>query len=103
MFLDGNYLQEYSVSAEVPSCFILSPALFLQYINDLPNNVICNIAIYVDDSTIYYKASKWYYHQQQLELASELESDLRDTGLEQKVACWFQCWKNLTRFVLPVQ
>ena len=26
---------------------------------------------------------------QQLELASELESDLRDTGLGQKVACLF--------------
>ena len=26
--------------------------------------------------------------------ASELESDLLDTGLGQEVACWFQCWKT---------
>ena len=36
---------------------------------------------------------------QQLELASELVSDLWDTGLGQEVACWFQCWKNSTSFV----
>ena len=36
---------------------------------------------------------------QQLELASELESDLGDTGLGQEVACRFQCWENSTGFV----
>ena len=30
--------------------------------------------------------------------ASELESDLQDTGLEQEEACWFQCWKNSNSF-----
>ena len=38
---------------------------------------------------------------QQLELASELESDLRDT-VDKEVACWFQCWENPTGFVWPV-
>ena len=28
---------------------------FLSYINDLPDNVICNIAICVDDTTLYSK------------------------------------------------
>ena len=58
---------------------ILRPTLFLLYINDLPDDVICNIAIYADDTTLYskyYQASDLW---QQLELASELESDLRDT------------------------
>ena len=58
---------------------ILSPTLFLLYINDLPDNVICNITIYADDTTLYSKcdqASDWW---QQLELASEVESDLRGT------------------------
>ena len=36
---------------------------------------------------------------EQLELASELKSDLRDTVLGQEMACWFQCWKSLTGFV----
>ena len=34
---------------------ILGSTLFLLYINDLPEDVICNIAIYTDDSTLYFK------------------------------------------------
>ena len=37
--------------------FFKSPTLFLLYINDLPDNVICNIAIYADD-TIYSKCDQ---------------------------------------------
>ena len=33
-------------------------ALFLLYINDLPNDVICNIAICVDDTTLYSKCDQ---------------------------------------------
>ena len=47
--------------------------------NDLPDNVICNIAIYADDTTLYSNCSQASDLWQQLELASELESDLRDT------------------------
>ena len=36
---------------------------------------------------------------QQLELTSESESDLQDTGLVQEVACSFHCWKNSTCFI----
>ena len=52
---------------------------FLLYINDLPDDVICNIAIYADDTTLYSNCDQASDLWQQLELASELESDLRDT------------------------
>ena len=58
---------------------ILSPTLFLLYINDLPDDVICNIAIYADDTTLYSKCDQASDLWQQLELASELERDLRET------------------------
>ena len=77
--LDGKSSQEYPVNAGVPQRSTLGPTLFLLYINDLPDDVICNIAIYADDTTLYFKCSQASDLWQQLELASELESDLRDT------------------------
>ena len=50
--LDGKSSQEYLVNVGVPQGFILGPTLFLLYINDLPDDVICNIAIYADDTTL---------------------------------------------------
>ena len=76
MVLDGKSSQEYPVNAVVPRGSILGRTLFLLYINDLPDNVICDFAIYADDTTLFDQASDLW---QQLELASELESDLRDT------------------------
>ena len=43
--------------------------------------------MYADDTTIYSKYDQASDLCQQLELASELESDLQDTGLRLEVAC----------------
>ena len=51
--LDGKSSQEYSVNAEVPQGSILGRTLFLLYINDFPDDVISDIAIYADDTTLY--------------------------------------------------
>ena len=79
MALDGKSSQEYPVNAGVPQGSIIGPTLFLLYINDLLDEVICNIAIYADDTTIYSKCEHASGLWQQLKLASELQSDLGDT------------------------
>ena len=78
--LDRNSSQEYSVNAGVLQGSILRPTLFLLYIDDLPDDIICNITIYADDTTLYCKCDQASDLWQQLELASELESNLRDTA-----------------------
>ena len=83
---------------------------FLLYINDLPDDVICNIAIHADNTTLYCKcgwaADLW----RKLELASELESDLRDTvefgrkwhvDFKARKFKWF-CLTNLMTLVLLI-
>ena len=78
MFLDGRSSQEYPVNAGVPQGSILGPTLSLLCINDLPDDIICDIDIYADDASLYSKCDQASDLWQQLELASELESDVQD-------------------------
>ena len=59
--------------------FLVLYFLYFSYINEIPDDVICDIAIYADDTTFYSKCDQAHDLWQQLELASKLESDLRDT------------------------
>ena len=55
--LDGKSSQAYPVNAGVPQGSIGS-TLFLLYVNGLHDDVICDIAIYADDSTLYCKCDQ---------------------------------------------
>ena len=56
MVLDEKSSRQYPVNAGIPQGSILGCTLFLLY-NDLPN-VICNSAIYADDTTLYSKCEQ---------------------------------------------
>ena len=58
MVLDGKSSQEYSVNAGVPQGYIIGPTLFLLYVNDPPDECICDIATYADDTTLYSKCDQ---------------------------------------------
>ena len=69
VILDERSSQECLGNAGAPQGSILCPTLFLLYIDDLPD-VICNIAIFADDATLYSKCDQASDLWQQLELAS---------------------------------
>ena len=50
--------------------------VFLLYMNDFPDDVICNIGNYAGDTTLYSKSDQASDLWQQLELVYKLESDL---------------------------
>ena len=63
--------------------FFKDPFLVLHFfhytLNDIPDDVNCDIAIYADDTNLCPKCDQASDLWQQLELASALESDQRDT------------------------
>ena len=58
--------------------FFKGSFLVILYINDLPDDVICNIAIFVEDTNLYSNCDQVSDLWQQLDLASEVKSDLKE-------------------------
>ena len=79
MLLDGNSSQEYPLNAGVRQSSFPGPTLFLLYLNDLPDDVICDIAINTYDTTLYSKRDQASNLWQQVKLAFELECDPEGT------------------------
>ena len=75
VILEGK--QEYPVNTGIPQGSTHSTT-FLLSINDFPDDVVCN-TICAGDTTFYFKFDLISNLWQQLELASELESNLWDT------------------------
>ena len=65
------FTQEYPVNVTILQGSILGPTISLLHINDLPDDVRCDIAIYFDDTALYSKCYQASDLWQQLELASE--------------------------------
>ena len=63
---------------------------FLLYIIDLPDDILCNIAIYVDDANVYCQCDLASDLLQRLGLALELESDIRNTVEWAGSSFWFR-------------
>ena len=80
MVLYGKSSQEYLINSGVSQGSIRGPTLFLLYIGDRPDDVISNTAIYADNTTLYSNCDQASDLWQQLQVASELESDLRNTA-----------------------
>ena len=51
--INGETSDTKSINAGVPRGSILGPMLFLIYINDIVNNISCNIKLFADDTSLY--------------------------------------------------
>ena len=72
MVLDEKSSQKYPINVGVSQGSILGFTLFLLHFNDLPDDFVCNIATYPDDTTLFSKCDQVSDLWQQLEVASEL-------------------------------
>ena len=99
MVVDGKSSQEYPVNAGVPQGSILDLTLFLLYIDDHPDDVICNVFIYAYDTIFYFVMRIWSVVTTRIGSWTWIWS-VRHCGLGQKMASWFQCWKNSTYFFI---
>ena len=77
--LDGKLSPEFAINPGVPKSSILGPTLFFFLSSGLADIVLLKIAIYGDDTTLYSDCDKASDMWKQVEMSSDLESDLKDT------------------------
>ena len=65
----SEFFTRISRNAGVPQASILNSVLFLLSFNELPDDVICNIAIYADGTLLYTNVDQVPSMWQQLQLA----------------------------------
>ena len=76
--LDGQKSSTMHVNAGVPQGSILGPTLFLLYINDLPDDLVCKMVMYADDTTLFDSIERPKRStQQRQQLCDALNADLQ--------------------------
>ncbi|KAJ4935660.1 hypothetical protein JOQ06_017190 [Pogonophryne albipinna] len=80
VFVNGKPSGWCPVLSGIPQGSVLGPALFVLYINDLPDNVSSRVQMFADDTKVF-KEIKCK------EVAEKLQSDLRE------IQRWSECWQ----------
>lgn len=78
--IEGNRSQVFDIKAGVPQGSILGPILFLIFINDIVNEIFCNIKLFADDTSLYIVVEDEYAS------AELLNSDI------EKIHQWSEQW-----------
>ncbi|XP_065664351.1 uncharacterized protein LOC136086037 [Hydra vulgaris] len=62
VMINGNYSDWVSVKSGVPQGSVLSALLFIIYVNDIPNIITSNAALFADDTKIFYPITNLHSH-----------------------------------------
>ena len=84
--LNGHSSSSYPFNSGVPQGSVIDTTLFLIFINDLPDYILSKLAIYADNTTLYFSPDKTKNLFYRVEMAAHLKDDLRI------VVEWEQKW-----------